>query len=227
MDSILNILNCIQYYNGAITAIATFFIALFTVFLFCLSKQQSKQTKILQRAYISAVPHGVTSFRSDRLAIGHVGFENVGHLPATDVRWFIKMEMSDDRNFVPSDGNDGDFSEPGNIPPGSEMKQDCRVKFSDPEIKSFLNSDTRFIYVWGKLTYHDGFADGRWTKFCHRYEQRGWIRKTPKDFPKYAAGPAILNEGMRYHERGNDAGPRQGRHSRWYLLALWRGRARD
>ena len=30
-------------------------------------------------------------------------------------------------------------------------------------------SNEHFLYFWGIVQYNDGFADGRTTKFCHRY----------------------------------------------------------
>jgi hypothetical protein len=57
---------------------------------------------------------------------------------------------------------------------------------------------TRCVYVWGKVTYDDGFGNLRFTKFCHRYPVEGATGDT-------ARGISIAADHGRYHEHGNDA----------------------
>ncbi len=35
--------------------------------------------------------------------------------------------------------------------------------------RAVLTAGRGFIYVWGKVTYEDGFGEPRWLTFCHRY----------------------------------------------------------
>jgi hypothetical protein len=87
-------------------ALATIALAFSTIALWIVSvrtgKRQSRETQILQRAYLSAEPRGVSAFlpkddtpaKGDRV-VAHVGFHNVGRLPARNVQWFLNMEYSD------------------------------------------------------------------------------------------------------------------------------------
>ena len=53
------------------------------------------------------------------------------------------------------------------------------------------NSDQ---YVWGTVRYHDGFREGRFTKYCHRY-----------NFSALCHGQyEIPVENYRYHHHGNE-----------------------
>jgi hypothetical protein len=49
---------------------------------------QREDTRILQRAYISVESAGIRNATTGEL-IGHVEFANVGHLPASQVRWHL------------------------------------------------------------------------------------------------------------------------------------------
>ena len=55
-----------------------------------------------------------------------------------------------------------------------------------------------FIYVWGRVTYLDGFGKRRFTNFCHRYNTGA---------RKFAEGGRyfIPEEDARYHDYGNGA----------------------
>jgi len=57
----------------------------------------------------------------------------------------------------------------------------------------------KYLYVWGRMTYVDGFKRPRYLNFCHRYP---WDkRETPS-----GGGFLISEEHGRYHEHGgNDA----------------------
>jgi hypothetical protein len=60
---------------------------------------------------------------------------------------------------------------------------DLRVRNAQP--------DRAWIYIWGRVSYHDGFRPDRWVEFCHRYNLHG------------ASGYEIKAENGRYHEKGN------------------------
>jgi hypothetical protein len=54
------------------------------------------------------------------------------------------------------------------------------------------------MYVWGEVTYTDGFGEPRFTKFCHRYNNQAII-------PTSKCGLWIPPEDARYHDHGNEA----------------------
>ena len=55
----------------------------------------------------------------------------------------------------------------------------------------YFAADKAWLYVWGKVTYHDGFNRGRFIAFCHRYNLYG------------ATEYGIPARNGRYHEHGN------------------------
>jgi hypothetical protein len=54
-----------------------------------------------------------------------------------------------------------------------------------------------FIYVFGVVRYHDGFTEGRTTKFCHRYN---W--KMRSQFP---GNYGMKHDLARLHTYGNQS----------------------
>ena len=58
-----------------------------------------KDTRILQRAYISANMAGIAN-TTDGPLIGHVIFKNVGRLPARKFCWLVKISVGDE-GFTP------------------------------------------------------------------------------------------------------------------------------
>ena len=56
------------------------------------------------------------------------------------------------------------------------------------------NPDPRsaWLFVWGRISYHDGFTPKRYTDFCHRYNLHG-----------VDSDGEITNDKARYHEHGN------------------------
>src|SRR5262245_242066 len=61
---------------------------------------QTRDTQIIQRAYVSVEPDGLTAHRDreDRLHTSVI-FRNVGHLPARNVRWYGTFGNPDGKNF--------------------------------------------------------------------------------------------------------------------------------
>ena len=56
----------------------------------------------------------------------------------------------------------------------------------------------RWLYVWGEVTYTDGFNKPRSTKFCHRYNNQNIE-------PDGKGRLWVPPEDARYHDHGNDA----------------------
>jgi hypothetical protein len=195
---------------GGITAAATIAIAYFTLTLkkstdrlWRITKRsadrQASHTKIIERAYINAEPRGVIPFVRGGHADGHVAFRNVGHLPAREVNWFIKVGYDPNVErvqFEPEDLIGGNV-----ILPETESVQWGRGRISQDEFDG-LKGNHGFIYVWGRVEYLDGFAkEPRYTIFCHRYESRGFNEPS-------SHGPSWVDYhdgGAVFHHHGNDA----------------------
>jgi hypothetical protein len=104
----------------ALTAIATGFIAWFTLTLKKstdtlakiaknTAKAQSEETEIIQRAYLSVIPLGLTPYVLRERYACDIGFHNSGNLPATHVKWFIRRKVSTDPNRKDFQINEGRF----------------------------------------------------------------------------------------------------------------------
>jgi hypothetical protein len=178
-----------------VVAIATIVLAISTILLWKATKnaaeRQDKTTRILQRAYISVEPAGIHPFNSRELIVGHVKFVNRGHLPARNVSNFTVITKGND-TLTEADLPIGIIREQRlvvapqtNAPRGTKSI----------EVKKIAESE--FLYVYGKVTYTDGFGVSRWIKFCHRYP---WAMA--EDVPR---GKFIDAEYARYHDEGNDA----------------------
>jgi hypothetical protein len=151
-------------YHNEILAIATIFIALYTFVLARVSRRQVKDARILQRAYLSVESEGVHSLRNKSGYVAHIGIKNFGHLPARAVRWVIAHDFSRDgrRQEFPVDEPNPD--EAIIIPPGGTA-----VQGSAPIEYIPGGDETYFLYIWGIITYDDGFGKNRKTRFCHRF----------------------------------------------------------
>jgi hypothetical protein len=107
----------------------------------------------------------------DGSIIAHVGFKNVGNLPARNVHNQVKIKWFED-------GNKSDFgpvaiTDPGSIVllPKIEIERGTGP-LSKEDAALYRAAEKGFIYVWGRLEYEDGFRQNRWVIFCHRYNCR-------------------------------------------------------
>jgi hypothetical protein len=203
-----------------VLGVATFFLYLATRKLVQDAKQsadrQNAETRIIQRAYLTAVPHGIVPFGTDATG-GHMGFKNVGHLPARKVKWKIVVEVSTERKFIPPKIEITESNRQGNVlAPGDEIKQAEAASLGSVSqeavdtICRLISTAAKdpppeyYVYVWGAVSYEDGFEILRHTRFCHRYYFRGaeWVRQGAA----YGGSAAISAiNGVRHHEYGNDA----------------------
>ena len=62
-----------------------------------------------------------------------------------------------------------------------------------------MAKDDLYFYVWDEVKYHDGFMDGRWIRFCHRYSWQSFEDRGDKVMH-------VKPDAARYHEYGNNAG---------------------
>jgi hypothetical protein len=86
----------------------------------------------------------------------------------------------------------------GVIPIGAEVPQG-----SGPiplnEVQQAQVSGDKFLYVFGRAKFKDGFDTERRVNFCHRYPLAMSTPLTP------GSGLGILKEFARYHQYGNSS----------------------
>ena len=165
-------------------------LVLVTFGLLLVGWRQIKDARVLQRAYVSALPGGVSTTTHGEL-LAHVEFKNVGHLPASQVKSVLKFIPSDDGAWSPPNVDDKDLRPAGVLPVGISVTTGSHG-IGPPQ------PWTKYLYAWGRVTYVDGVGDERWMNFCHRYNTE--VREA-------STGGAILirKENGRHHEYGNDA----------------------
>jgi hypothetical protein len=172
------------------TAGFTGLLVLVTAGLVWLGWRQIRDARVLQRAYVNALPGGISTTTHGEL-LAHVEFKNVGHLPATQVKLVLKFTASDDGNWSPPPVDDKDLRPAGVVPIGiSVTTGSYGIGVPQPW--------TKYLYAWGRVTYVDGFGRARWTNFCHRYNTEAKEQKS-------GGGYLIRKESGRHHEYGNDA----------------------
>ena len=184
--------NIIRTHREEILAVATAIIALYTIILACVGRRQNKDSRIVRRAYVVVDMDGVRDITKGNL-VGHVIFRNAGHLPAGKFSWFVKISSGNER-FTPPKIKNRLLEGVGVLPAGAKWPMG-----SDENPFPQEESNPRYLYVWGKASYKDGF---RWRKryvtFCHRYPMA-------KSYTPSGGGFCIDAEHGRYNERGNDA----------------------
>jgi hypothetical protein len=155
----------------------------------------SKDMRIFQRAYLSVEPMGIEPFLSigSRQSSGLVGIKNSGNLPATEVKWAIHTKFDANINWrTPNVFKElqGDNV----VTPGTMMRQGSNaIVFGD-----FRGTQ---IYIYGRVSYNDGFTGERWVNFCHRYNSINIDEQAALD-----GSHRIAAEWGRYHRYGNAAG---------------------
>jgi len=168
------------------------------------AEAQERDTRILQRAYLSVEPLGLSLLIDNAHLLGLVGFKNAGNLPARNLSWAIKMIASTNGELesFPSHDTKGNIV----VAPNSETTRgsDGRLVLSDLLTMASagngrMNETPIFIYVYGVVRYHDGFADGRLTRFCHRYNY-----KVRPQVPG-TAGYSMSRDLARQHTYGNES----------------------
>jgi hypothetical protein len=170
--------------------LVTLLLVVVTTGLVWVAYRQLQDARVLQRAYVSAAPGGISTTTRGEL-VAHVEFKNVGHLPASHVKSLLKFIASDDGDWSPPAVNDQDLRPAGGLPIGISVTTGTHgIGPPQPWMK--------YLYAWGRVTYMDGFGDERCTNFCHRYNTE--VREA-----QTGGGSRISKEYGRHHEYGNDA----------------------
>ena len=188
----------IKPYHDEILALATVFLALYTGFLAIISRRQRKDTKILQRAYLTIRAAGIHMLQNRNEAVAHIEICNAGNLPATEVKWFIKHDFSWKGDWR-IDGIDARLVEgSGNVlAPHAKMRQGGDSIAVGPD--ALRHQEGLYLYIWGAVTYRDGFRRKRKTTFCHRYNCVNVTHNLQWGFP------AMSGITARDHQDGNSA----------------------
>jgi hypothetical protein len=150
-------------------------------------RNQRRETEILQRAYLSVEPGGIKMpyDRGDRVH-GYVICRNRGHLPARKLSWYACTNVAQEK---PDKFPIGEMTPPrGVVAPGTEMTVSAG--------SFFTNKLQNALFVWGMVTYDDGFGNRRYTKFCHWYHTKGHYGEGTFEIP---------SDQGHFHEDGNDA----------------------
>ncbi len=172
--------------------------------------QTSRETKIVQRAYLAVDPLGVDPFgptdpeiSNSGPSVANIAVRNVGNLPARNVSWFINVRLDKDWKSKRFPINNRKRYGDNVVAPGISMARSQNKKFSREEYRAF-KANILQLYVWGEVLYDDGFGVQRFTKFCHRYNLRS-MKNVPVTISHLEPLPPLLAEGARYHRYGNDA----------------------
>jgi hypothetical protein len=155
-------------------------------------RNQSREMKILQRAYIAARRRGIEILEDGNI-IGHLAFVNVGNLPARKFCAAVNICWSNNQHL-------SEFEE---LPLGPEVILPAKTSFPSgtpalpkTDIPRF-HAKEGWIFIWGRVSYTDGFDQPRWLKFCHRYNC-----KSPRD----SKGGIARGRGRHHHYHNEDDG---------------------
>src|SRR4029078_4152698 len=164
----------------------TLFLVAFTGFLWWSTKElskatanaaeaQAKDTRIIQRAYLSVESLGIHPLiQSDKL-VAHVKIINAGNLPASKVKWKIKCLFDDDGRRKTFLVEESELEGDNVVTARSEMVQGNDDLISLAQMLKQKDAILRgkkegaYLYVYGLVHYEDGFGEKRNTCFCHRY----------------------------------------------------------
>jgi hypothetical protein len=181
-----------------ISTIAAGVIAWFTFVLAGVGRRQIADTRILQRAYLSVEPKGIEWSSSSGFLVGQVAFKNVGKLPATEFVSVVKKIEVQNGDWKTPILTDAALPKqtPGLVPIGAEVPQGSEGT-TPKEVAEAQVSGDKYLFVWGRAKFNDGFSCERHVNFCHRYPL------ARKEMEPRGDGYAISPKFARYHEHGN------------------------
>jgi hypothetical protein len=163
--------------------------------------QADKQAAQELRAYLSVEPRGINQLIKRDEGIGQVAVKNVGKIPARNVQVIVKMKIADDRNIAVEDPGTPEASD-RTIHPDAEMLQGSKKEH--PKITEICVPN-KYVFVWGRVLYEDGFGNPRVTNFCHRYSTSSFNRRDDWNTPAKETRVIIDRDKARYHSDWNDA----------------------
>jgi hypothetical protein len=167
----------IQRYSGAITAIATFAIALFTWTLWRSSEKMwiatqkalrhAEETAERQlRAYVH-ISRAAIKFEPPEIPEWHLEIKNFGQTPAYNVRQWTHIWITERplKEVLPTPGSDFQMSS-SVLPPGNH---EIMIWKKDPPIPaaslSLIGTAVGTVYIYGEIKYTDAFKKQRFTRY--------------------------------------------------------------
>lgn len=167
----------IDAHNGAINALATFAIALFTLTLWRSSEKMWNATQDALRhaertaerelrAYVH-ISGGEIKFEPLNAPTWHLTVKNFGKTPAYDVRQWTHMWIEEYPLKVKLPAPDADFKTACSIlPPGGHEEMVCRRDPPIPgEALNLIGTVKGTVYIYGEIRYRDAFGEDRVTKY--------------------------------------------------------------
>ncbi|HEV2680918.1 MAG TPA: hypothetical protein VGV14_10500 [Rhodanobacter sp.] len=164
--------------NGAITALATIFVAIFTLTLWLASVEQARLTrKSIEaaqksserqlRAYVFATATKLVDYEVGKRPWVHVRVKNHGQTPAYNFRQSYRAGFQDyplTSQIPTTKDTSADFI---NIGPGGHVE----VKIGLEEVftvgkETLLKSGTKAFYFLGYVEYTDAFGNDQWLEYC-------------------------------------------------------------
>jgi hypothetical protein len=189
----------IEKSEGAVTAFSTFVLAIFTILLSIVAFNQTSDTRILQRAYLSVRPAGIHMLRNRNEAVAHIEICNAGNLPATHVKWFIRHNFCSNSDWKIGRIDTHLVEGSGNVlAPHAKMRHGGKEIAVGPE--ALRHQEGLYLYIWGAVTYRDGSRRRRQTTFCHRYN---CVNVTNNLQWGFAAMSGITSRDHRYGNSAN------------------------
>jgi hypothetical protein len=185
----------------AVSAVAAVVIAKFTIVLADVGRRQIADARILQRAYLSVEPKGIEWSATNGFLVGQVTFKNVGKLRAREFVSVVRKVEVHHAEWVTPILTDDDLPRgitPGLVPIGAEVPQGSEG-ITPREVAEAQVSGDKYLYVWGRATFEDGFDSDRRVNFCHRYPLAMKVAE-----PK-GPGYSIPLKFGRYHQHGNNS----------------------
>jgi hypothetical protein len=181
------------------SAVTSAVVAVFTIVLAFVGRRQIADTRILQRAYLSVKPKGI-EWHSSGLLVGQVAFKNIGKLPATEfVSVVNKIVVRNAEWVTPVLANAAlPRRPPGLVPIGGEVFRGSKG-ITPQEVAEAQVDGEKYLYVWGRAKFKNGFNRKRYINFCHRYP----LEKM--DPEQQGLGYSISAKFARHHEYGNNA----------------------
>ena len=149
----------VDTYGNGLIALFTITLAGSTIGLWFatwqMGERQSAETKILQRAYVTAEPAGISPYISlDGRLSCDVYFRNSGNLPATNIEWVITQQFDTNpvRATFPIDPKD--FGGHNLIPPKGLIKKGGKPAINSAELHDFRKKqqgipNSCWLYVGG------------------------------------------------------------------------------
>ena len=184
----------LEVISAAITAFASLVIAAFTVTLACVGRQQMRDARAIQRAFVSVNANGIDTNTFGDL-LGHVIFENVGGVAAKNVLWRININSSTTADWKPPKLTTADLDGVAVLPVGA------RWKIGSGKCDPTPKERWEYVFVWGRVEYTDSLEGRpRFTDFCHRYPWAKHVMRIEAD----VINNSVSVDHAIFHNAGND-----------------------